>query len=264
MADLSGMVGLVVGAGPGIGTSCAMRMAAAGADVAVAARNAERVTKLADEVAATHGRRSLGVSGDLADTSSCRAIVEQTVAEFGRLDMLVNVATLSGGRQALIDLDWDVYRAAMEVNVIGTLEVSRCAGQQMSSQHTGGSIVQISTLNTHFLQSQMAVYSSTKLALVAASKVLAKELGPDGVRVNIVTPGYTETAPLRAYFERTAERLGTTAEEVSAKASSSAALRRHVSPDDIAAAVLFLSSPEAHNITGIELPVDAGQLLGSN
>jgi 3-oxoacyl-[acyl-carrier protein] reductase len=264
MADLSGMVGLIVGAGPAIGRSCAMGMAAAGADVALAARNLERVTQLADEVAASHGRRSIGLYGDLADSSSCQAIVDQAIAEFGRLDMLVNVATLSGGRQAIADLDWDVYRAAMEVNVIGTLEVSRCAGRQMSSQDTGGSIVQISTLNTHFLQSQMAAYSSTKLAMVAASKVLAKELGPDGVRVNIVTPGYTETAPLRAYFERTAERLGSTADEVSAKAAASAALRRHVSPDDIAAAVLFLSSPEAHNITGIELPVDAGQLLGAS
>lgn len=240
-----------------------MKMTAAGADVVVAARDHERLASLAHDVSAASGRQTLALPADLADTASCTQVVEATVEHFGRIDMVVNVATLSGGRHALVDLDWDVYRDAFAVNVVGTMEISRSAARHMSRQEAGGSIVQISTLNTHALLTHMAAYSSTKLAMVAASKVLAKELGPQGVRVNIVTPGYTETAPLRAYFERTAERLGTTPEEVSAEASASAALRRHVTPDDIAAAVLFLSSPEARNITGVELPVDAGQLLGA-
>jgi 3-oxoacyl-[acyl-carrier protein] reductase len=263
MTDLSDKVGLIVGAGPGIGRACAVQMARAGADLVLAARDQERLSGLATEVAES-GTTVLPVTADLADPASCRRLIEHTIEEFERIDMVVNVATLSGGRQTVTELDWEVYRSAFEVNVIGTMEVSRSAATHMATQEGGGSIVQISTLNTHALQTQMAAYSSTKLAMVAASKVLAKELGPQGVRVNIVTPGYTETAPLRAYFERTAKRLGTTPEEVSAQASAGAALRRHVTPDDIAAAVVFLSSPDAANITGIELPVDAGQMLGAD
>ena len=264
MTNLAGMVGLIVGAGPGTGRACAVKMAEAGADIALAARDETRLTALAAEIAGLTGRRVISVPADLADVESCRHVVEATVEEFGRIDMVVNVATLSGGRMPVADLDWDVYREALDVNVVGTIEISRTAAGYMSRQETGGSIVQISTLNTHALLTHMAAYSSTKLAMVAISKVLAKELGPQGVRVNIVAPGYTETAPLTAYFERTAERLGKTPEEVSAQASAGAALRRHVTPDDIAAAVVFLSSPAARNITGVELPVDAGQLLGAD
>lgn len=254
---------MVVGAGPGIGRSCALRFADDGADVVVAARRAEPLAELATEVAELTGRRVVPIVADLADLASCRSLIADTVAELGRVDALVNVATYGGGRAAVADIDLDEYRRAFEVNVAGTLEVARAAATQMAAQGSGGSIVAISTLAVHVRQQKMTVYSSTKLAANQAMFIMAKELGPEGVRVNVVTPGYTTGPNLDAMFASIAERTGRPLDEVVAHAASTAALRRHVDPDDIANAVAFLSSDQARNITGVEIPVDAGQLLGT-
>jgi 2,3-dihydro-2,3-dihydroxybenzoate dehydrogenase len=170
---------------------------------------------------------------------------------------LVNVATL-GGHTLIDEADWEMWRRAFEVNVIGTLEVSRSAARSMAARG-GGSIVQVSTFGTHARPPRQAAYTSTKQAMVTASLTLAKELGRRNVRVNVVTPGYTTGPNLDALFEGAAARTGETAAEVSERMASTAALRRHVDPEDIADAVLFLSSDRGRNITGVELPVTAGQ-----
>ena len=95
--------------------------------------------------------------------------------------------------------------------------------------------------------------------MVQASRTMAKEVGPDNIRVNVVTPGYTTGPPLDAMWAGIAARSGMTVEEVSRRAASTAALRTHVDPEDIAEAVLFLASPRGRRITGVELPVTAGQ-----
>jgi NAD(P)-dependent dehydrogenase (short-subunit alcohol dehydrogenase family) len=123
----------------------------------------------------------------------------------------------------------------------------------------GGAIVQISTFGTHAAQPKQATYTATKLAMVQASRTMAKELGPAGIRVNVVTPGYTTGPPLDAMFAGIAARTGRPVDEVSAGAASTASLRTHVDPEDIAEAVLFLASPRGRRITGVELPVTAGQ-----
>lgn len=251
MPPVEGRVALVVGAGQGIGRACAEAFRDAGATVVVAARRRTELEQLAAEVSATP------IVADLADVASCRALIDETVAAHGGVDAVVNVATL-GGHVPIDGADWDTWRRAFEVNVIGTLEVSRCAARSMVTRG-GGSIVQISTFGTHSLPKRQAAYNATKLAMVAASLTLAKELGPSNVRVNIVTPGYTTGAPLDALFGAAAARSGETLEQVSARMASTAALRRHVDPEDIAAAVLFLSSDAARNITGVEIPVTAGQ-----
>ncbi len=134
---------------------------------------------------------------DVADTASCRSLVEDVLDQFGRLDVLVNVATFGGDHQPIDEADWDAWRRAFEVNVVGTLELSRWAGRAMRAGG-GGSIVQIGTQGTHALPPGRARYTATKAAMVSASLTLAKELGPWGVRVNVVTPGFTTGAPLDA------------------------------------------------------------------
>ena len=166
----------------------------------------------------------------------------------------------SGGEHELVDeADWESWRQAFEVNVIGTLELSRCAGRAMRAAG-GGSIVQIGTQGTHALPSGRARYTATKAAMVSASLTLAKELGPWGVRVNVVTPGLHDGGAARRH-----DRLaggpprhldgGRRRPELAASAS----LRRHVEPSDVAEAVLFLAGPGARAITGMELPVTAGR-----
>lgn len=257
---LDGSVALITGAGPGIGRSCALALARDGADLVLAARRAEPLEALAAELAAETGRRVVPVPTDIADLDQCRAAVARAVDELGRLDVVVNVATHGGSPTAPVtEIDWDDYRASVQVNVIGTMEICRTAARHMAERDGGGSIVNISALSATTLMADMARYTSTKGAMETMSKTMAKEVGPAGVRVNIVTPGMTNGAPLDALFERMAAAQSRTPEEVSARFAAGAALRRHVDPDDIAEAVLFLASPRARNITGQEIQVTAGQ-----
>jgi len=229
----------------------------------VAARDRRRLTILATELCVGPGEQVVPLELDLGDLASCADLIEQVLARLGRIDVLVNVAT-SGGDRATIDEvepDWETWRRAFEVNVIGTLQLSRLAARAMheTSGGDGGSIVQIGTFGTHALPSGRARYTATKQAMVSASLTLAKELGPTGVRVNVVTPGFVSGAPLDAMIESIAARAGTPAAEVSRRMAAGAALGRHVDPVDIADAVVFLAGPGARNITGVELPVTAGR-----
>ena len=185
-------------------------------------------------------------------------MADQTLDRFGRIDILVNVATAGGETTAIADGEWESWRQAFEINVIGTMELSRLAAEAMAA-NPGGSIIQIGTIGTRALPPGRSRYTATKSAMVTASLTMAKELGRSQVRVNVVTPGFTTGAPLRAMIDSIAARTGESPDDVSGRMASGAALRRHVDPADVAEAVVFLAGPGARNITGIELPVTAGR-----
>ena len=256
--NMAGKVAVVVGAGPGIGRSCALAFGRAGADVVLAARRSEPLGALSAEVAELTGREVLPVVTDLADLGACVALLDAAVARFGGVDALVTVATAGGGQVAIDDADWDHWRRAFEVNVIGTLEVSRAAARSMA-ERGGGSIVHVGTFGTHSLPARQAAYTSTKQAALSASKTLAKEVGGAGTRVNMVTPGYVEGDNLDELFQSVADRTGESTDEVSRRMAKTAALRRHVTAEDIAETVVFLCSDRGRGITGVEIPVTAGQ-----
>ncbi len=135
------------------------------------------------------------IAFDFADLASCQALTEQTLDRFGRIDVLVNVATAGGETSAIAEGEWQSWRRAFEVNVIGTMELSRLAAEAMRA-NPGGSIVQVGTIGTRALPPGRARYTATKSAMVAASLTMAKELGRSQVRVNVVTPGFVAGAPL--------------------------------------------------------------------
>lgn len=265
MTTLDGLVAIVAGAGPGIGRASATALRRHGADVVVAARDATRLEALADDIAAAPGRpgaQVVPIAFDLADLASCQTLIDRTMSRFGRLDILVNVATAGGEYTPMDEGEWDSWRLAFEVNVIGTLELSRLAARAMRASESDvddGSIVQIGTIGTRNVPAGRARYAATKSAMVTASLTMAKELGPSGVRVNVVTPGFTTGTPLTAMIDAIAARTGESAADVSARMAAGASLRRHVDPEDVAEAVVFLAGPGARNITGIELPVTAGR-----
>ena len=260
MTSLDGKVAIVAGAGPGIGRACATALRREGADVVVAARDAARLEAMAFEMAATgpSGTHVLPIAFDFADSASCQVLVDETLARTGRIDILVNVATAGGETTAVDEGEWDSWRRAFEVNVIGTMELSRLAAHAMAP-NPGGSIVQIGTIGTRALPPGRGRYTATKSAMVAASFTMAKELGRAHVRVNVVTPGFVTGAPLDAMIGSIATRTGERVDEVSARMAAGASLRRHVDPADVAEAVVFLAGPGGRNITGIELPVTAGR-----
>ena len=260
MTSLDGKVAIVAGAGPGIGRACATALRREGADVVVAARDVARLEAMAFEMGATgpSGTHVLPLAFDFADLASCQVLIDETLARTGRIDILVNVATAGGETTAVAEGEWDSWRRAFEVNVIGTMELSRLAAHAMTP-NPGGSIVQIGTIGTSALPPGRGRYTATKSAMVAASLTLAKELGRAHVRVNVVTPGFVTGAPLDAMIDSIATRTGESADEVSSRMAAGASLRRHVDPADVAEAVVFLAGPGGRNITGIELPVTAGR-----
>jgi NAD(P)-dependent dehydrogenase (short-subunit alcohol dehydrogenase family) len=268
MTSLDGKVAIVAGAGPGIGRACATALRREGADVVVAARDAARLDAMAFEMTGIGPSGSgpgpgpaghvVPIAFDFADLDSCRALVDVTLNRLGRIDILVNVATAGGETGAIAEGEWESWRRAFEVNVIGTMELSRLAAHAMGP-NPGGSITQVGTIGTRALPPGRARYTATKSAMVAASLTMAKELGRAHVRVNIVTPGFVTGAPLDAMVDAIATRNGESVSEVSARMTAGASLRRHVDPDDVAEAVVFLAGPGARNITGIELPVTAGR-----
>lgn len=258
---LDGQVCVIVGAGDGIGRACAELFSRQGASVALVARNEARLGELASEVEAATGGRAIGIAADLAEPDVGSRVVDAVVQHLGRIDTVIAVATMAG-RGALVDLDLAQLRDAFEVNVIGTLDVSRCAARTMIEAGREGAIVHVSTLGTHSLPEKQSPYTATKAAMVSASMTMAKELGPSGIRVNVVTPGYVSGEPLDQLCEHVASREGIDADAVSTRLASTAALRRHIDPDDIAQAALFLAGATGRNITGVELRVDAGQKVG--
>lgn len=259
MGTLDGHVAIIAGAGDGIGRSCALALGREGAAIVLGARTAERLAAIAEEIEAGGGR-ALAVPTDLADQAGCRRLVERAAEHFGRLDVVVNVAAAMGGSAPIEQADWGDWRHAFEVNVLGTLEVSRAALPHLRAAG-GGSIVQISTLNVRSLRPRMAAYSATKSAMERASLALAKEVGRDGIRVNVVVPGYTLGPQLDAYLQQVAERRGVGVDELYDELAQGTALRRLARSDEVAEAVAFLASPRASGITGVVLDANAGQDL---
>ena len=258
---MSGKVALITGAGPGIGRAVAFRLAADGADVVLAARRSAPLETLASEVRAETGRRVIAVPTDVKDLDACAALVARAADEFGRVDAIVNNATHPFERVRITEFDeaaWAALDGSVQLNLKGTMKLCGEAAKQMKAGGRGGAIVNIGTLSTTALLPKNMAYTSTKAAMVAATKTLAREVGRDGIRANVVTPGYTQGEDLDRYFESLARSAGMAPAEMSQHVANQAELKRHVEPRDIAEAVLFLVSDRGRNITGLELPVSAG------
>jgi NAD(P)-dependent dehydrogenase (short-subunit alcohol dehydrogenase family) len=228
----------------------------------VVARRAEALEALADEVGRATGRRAIAFRADIGEREARVALVESCVARLGRIDALVNVATAPSPRATIREMDWEGYLETLQFNVVATMHLCGLVADRMIAGGHDGAIVNIGTLNSTTMLPKFARYTTSKAAMVVASKTLAREVGPAGIRVNVVTPGFTTGAGLDAMFAQMAERGGGDAAELSARAARSAALQRHVDPEDIAEAVLFLVSGRGRNVTGVELHVNAGQWIG--
>ena len=242
---LTDKVGLVTGGGRGIGAAIALGFADAGADVAIAARTPEQLEAVAAEIRA-RGRRALILPADVNDLDSLPSLVERTVAEFGRLDVLVNNAGGTAPR-ALLETSNRAFEEAFHFNVSTAFALTRAAVPHLLDSGTG-SVVNISSVMGRIADRGYSAYGTAKAALSHLTRLLAADLAPR-VRVNGIAVGSVATSALDTVL--TNDDLRTTMERQTP-------LRRIGDPIEIAATALWLASPAGGFVTGKVMEVDGG------
>jgi len=253
---LENKVVVISGVGPALGTTLARRCAEAGADLVLAARTAERLTEVADQVKAL-GRRALAVSTDITDDEQVANLVTRSLEEYGKVDVLINNAFRVPSMKPLADTTFQHIRDAIELTVLGALRISQ--GFTPALAESKGSVVNVNSMVIRHSQPKYGAYKMAKAALLAMSHSLSTELGAQGIRVNTVAPGYIWGGTLQSYFTHQAGKFGTTVEEIYNAAAAGSDLKRLPTEDEVASAILFLASDLASGITGATLDVNSGE-----
>jgi len=248
MSRYAGRVAVVTGAARGIGAGTAKRFADEGAAVAVLDLDQRSAAATAERLGA---EKAIGVACNVADAESVDAAVDSVVADLGRIDVLVNNAGVTRDNLLfrMTEQDWDMV---MDVHLKGSFLMSRAAQKHMVAAKYG-KILNLSSVSALGNRGQ-ANYSAAKMGLQGFTRTLAVELGPFGINVNAVAPGFIVTDMTDA----TARRVGVEPDEYRKAAAARSPVRRVGYPADIAAAAAFLCSDEASYITGQTLYIDGG------
>lgn len=277
--NLSNKTVVIVGAGPGFGRTLALQAAAQGATVVVAARTESRVVEIADEVRAGGGN-AIAAAVDATDPESVRALRETVEGHTDAVHGLVYSAFAVPSMKPLAQTDHEQISRGIDLSVLGALRTTQeftalleagaagatgaAAGSDTADSATGAapasaSVVMMASAVIHHSRERYAGYKIAKTALVALGHSLATELGPRGIRVNTVAPGYIYGETLKAYFEHLATKYGGTVDDVYAHTAEKMDLRRLPSEREIVDPVLFLLSDAASAVTGQTLTVDCGE-----
>jgi 3-oxoacyl-[acyl-carrier protein] reductase len=246
--SVSGRVALVTGASQGIGRACAIKLAKAGATVAVAARNQEKLDEVVKQIADSGGKAAAFVV-DVGDEDQIKSAFKAALAQFGKIDILVNNAGIT--RDQLVmrmkRADWD---SVLNTNLTSAYF---CIQQVIGSmlKQRWGRIVNITSIFGQMGQAGQANYASSKAGLIGLTMAIAREVGSRNITCNAVAPGFIETAMTSGFSE-----------EFRQNALKNIPLGRIGTPEDVANAVVFLVSEEASYITGHVLNVNGGMLMG--
>jgi len=247
---LDGRVALVTGGNRGIGKGCVLELARRGADVALNyRRHAEEAEDVASQVRAL-GRRALVLPGDVAERAACQRMVEQTVAELGRLDVVVANAAFSI-RKPFLELEEEDVAATLGVTWWGAFHISQFGARHMVRQGEGGSIVMISSVHAILPVPRSFAYNAAKAAMNHGARTMAGELAPHRIRVNVIEPGWTDTPGERVFATEDQIREG----------AKFLPFQRLGTIEDIAYGVAYLSSEEGSYITGTVLRIDGGYVV---
>jgi NAD(P)-dependent dehydrogenase (short-subunit alcohol dehydrogenase family) len=256
---LTGRVAIVTGGAKGIGGVVSEHLARDGADVALVGRDAAALQAHAQLLDSRYpGRASLAITCDVTDEPSVASMVGTVVERFGGIDILVNTAGGTGPIETpATEYPVEEFRTILELNVVGTFLPCKHVAPHMVARG-GGRIVNLAGTSGLRGYRNRSGYSSSKWAIRGLTRTLALELGPHDITVNDVCPNVTNGARMDTIVATKAARIGSTPEQVYADFAAQTALGRFVEEEDIAAAIDFLVSEGAKNITGHDIPVDAG------
>jgi NAD(P)-dependent dehydrogenase (short-subunit alcohol dehydrogenase family) len=253
---LTDKVVVITGVGPGLGTTLARRCAQDGADLVLGARSASRLDEIANSVTEM-GRRAIAVATDITVDSDVETLAAEALSAYGRVDGLVNNAFMYPSMQPFAGTSFSHIRDSVELTVLGVLRTVQAFTPALATSK--GSIVNLSSMVIRHSDPLYGPYKLAKSALLAMSQSLSSELGDRGIRVNSVAPGYIWGQVLKDYFQQQADASGVSLDTVYAAAAASSDLKRLVTEDDVASAILFLLSDLANGITGQTLDVNCGE-----
>ncbi|MFN8484983.1 MAG: SDR family oxidoreductase [Anaerolineae bacterium] len=248
--SLAGRAALVTGAARGIGRAAALALAEAGADVAVNdVAHLDELESLAAAIAAL-GPRALVCPGDVSDPAQVAAAVAQAAATFGRLDIAVANAARSI-RKPFIELTWDEAWATFSVTLFGVWHTCQAAARQMVAQGWGGRIVIVGSVQAEVPVAGATAYGTSKAGITHLAEILAVELAPHRIGVNVIHPGWTDTPGERDHYSEADLK----------QAGLALPWQRLARPEEIGLVIRFLASDEAEYMTGATVRVDGGFAL---
>ena len=248
MISLDGRVAMVTGASQGIGRACAVAIAKAGAHVALAARNAAKLAEVAAEIEAAGGK-AMPFEMDLASEESIKAVTKAVVAQYGKLEILVNNGGITRDN-LMLRMKLADWNAVLQTNLTGAFLLTQAASSSMLKARWGR-IINISSVVGETGQAGQANYAASKAGLIGLTMSLARELASRNITVNAVAPGYISTPMTDVLNDQQRSAMLT-----------QIPLDRAGTPEDVAAAVVFLASDQAGYITGHVLDVNGGMHMG--
>ena len=256
MTALSDRVAIVTGAGNGIGRAVALALAAAGAHVVAVDVDPASAKATADGVSAL-GRRSVALTTDVGDVAAIDAMARRVMADFGRIDVLVNNAGVTR-RADIMDLTEADWERIMRVNAKGVFFCLQRVAREMIPRKSGVIVNIASIAGKGFAGTSNAIYAASKGSVISLTRTAAQQLARHNINVNAVCPGTTVTALSEDNVATRARTEGVSVDEMKRRRNAAIPLGRPNEPEDVAALAVFLASPGARNITGQSLNVDGG------
>jgi len=245
---LEGKVAIITGGDSGIGRSVAVLYAREGADVAILYLDQHQDAEETRTVVEQYGRRCLTFAGDVADRDVCRKVIDETLAAFGKLDIVVNNAAEQHPQEKLEDISEEQWEKTFRTNIFGMFQMTKAALPHLGK---GASIINTTSVTAYKGSPQLLDYSATKGAITAFTRSLSMNLAERGIRVNGVAPGPIWTPLIPSTFD---------ADEV-AEFGSNTPMKRPGQPDEVAPAYVYLASSDAAYVSGQVIHVNGGTVV---
>jgi len=249
--DLSGKVAIVTGGHSGIGNGIAKSLAEAGADVVISARRFERCQEACSEIEKKLGVKSLPVRCDVTNTDEVNNLIETTIKEFGKVNILVNSAGVGGSEKPVVEMSDEDWDTTINIDLRGAFLCSRAAAREMIKQNEG-KIINIASMVAFVASRYMSAYCASKAGVVQLTKVMALELVRYNIQVNAICPGYFLTPMNHEFFST----------EMGKKlVDRNIPMRRLGNVDELKGIAIYLASPASSFTTGASILIDGGQSL---